>query len=76
MQAVELKPGIRAAASGMSSTWLVLSALTRAETDVPQAASIAGPAVRVGGDVISPWDRTVEASATRPRIELEVYMMN
>jgi len=61
LHAVALKLVSAAAASGMPSTWEVLSAVTRAATEAPQAASIAKPTARIGGEVIRPWPKAVDA---------------
>ena len=62
LHAVLLKFGRAAAASGMPSTWLVLSAVTRAATEEPHADIMAGPTARTGGEVINPCPRTVLAN--------------
>lgn len=47
----------------MPSTCEVTSDFTRADTEAPHAASIAAPAVRTGGEVMTPWARTVAVKA-------------
>ena len=58
LQVVLLNPVVVAAASGIPSTCEVLSTVTRADTEEPQAASMAGPTARTGGEVMMPWERT------------------
>jgi hypothetical protein len=54
LQAVLLKVEIKAAASGMPSTWELLSAVPRAATEAPHAAVIAGLTARDGGELMRP----------------------
>ena len=54
LHAVLLKFDSNAAASGMSSIWLVLSAVTRAATEAPQADIMDDPTARTGGEVTMP----------------------
>jgi hypothetical protein len=71
LQAVLLKFGRAAAAPGMPSTWLVLSVVTRAVTDEPQAEIMAGPTARTGGEVIIPSPKAV---LTKNRIKGETMI--